>query len=250
MGVFSKLFGKGSKESKMDYNMVQNQDENRVPRMQYTREGNIAFEIDTPPRERRNGIVILKNPEIVMGRVLYDCYVSYYKESDMQLIEAIDTPFGRGNYEMDDHVIAGVDLNRMMNDAEYLKYAAKQFFNKERIEKYLNTSKMSAQEIAEKNSNLGPNDRQYVECGRYIGELQEDENGRVRKIFMAQIGSILHNSAEMIAIRNSERERAERIAKAEELERQARKLRGDDNYDRLYQVDTFGNPLNQYENER
>ena len=67
---------------------------------------------------------------------------------------------------------------------------------------------------------------------------------------MAQIGSILHNSAEMIAIRNSERERAERIAKAEELERQARKLRGDDNYDRLYQVDTFGNPLNQYENER
>lgn len=209
MGVFSKLFGKENKESDKNNN-VNNNVNRRNSRFTFTEGGQLAFEVSTPEKSLREfydttKIIVDDRPEIVMGKELYDCFVSWYNDSDAIMFDKNGQMVGsRTNYK---HVISGIDVWRLRADEEYLTYVAKELFDKKRVTDYLNASKMNTQEIAEANSKLGPNDRRYVECGRYIGEVADRGNGRFVKTFQVEIGQILHNSAEMIAERNRNRNR-------------------------------------------
>lgn len=149
-------------------------------------------------------LIVDKNPKFIDGQILYDCMVSWYGENDAILFGKDGSYQGR-QFEYE-HVIAGINPGLMETDPEYLNYTIKELFKQERVKKYLKWAMMTETEIDEER-NIG--DKKACPCGRYIGEVQRREDGRLGRMFNMSIGKIMHGTAEMQSKRRAEKQAKE-----------------------------------------
>lgn len=142
---------------------------------------------------------------------MYDCLVSWYKKTDTYYFDRTDNPC-----DQFEHVVAGFDLSRMMQDPEYLRYAIKGIpeedidglFQEKRVKRYLETGLKTEEEIEEEKNRTG-NDRLWL-CGRYVGEIADRKDGRLGKSFNIYVGIAEHRSPAMEQARITHRQKLER----------------------------------------
>ena len=180
-----------------------------------TEEGRKVFELCEARREvgqlyDSTRLIIDKNPKFINGEMLYDCMVSWYGQDDAVYFGEGDTLQGR-QFEYK-HVIAGINPGLMETDPEYLKYALKALFEQKRVNRYLDMALMTEEEIQQARS---AGDRTVYPCGKYIGDIKRNDDGRLGKRFNASIGRMMHNTAEMQSKR-------ETFRKEQEARKQAR----------------------------
>lgn len=139
--------------------------------------------------------------------MVHDCMVAWYRRDDTYYFES-----SQNSCEQFEHIVAGVDLIKMLQDSAYLRYAIKGIpeqqteglFNKERVQRYLKTGLKTEEEISEEINRTG-NKRLWL-CGRYVGEIVQKENGSLSKKFNLNVGKLEHNSPEMAQERLRHRE--------------------------------------------
>jgi len=127
------------------------------------------------------------------------------------------------------HVIAGINPGLMETDPEYLSYVMKDLLNKARVERYLKTALMTPEDIAKiQQEEMRAKGRTHTwECGRYIGNVVRNEQGKLVNRFNQTIGSIMHNTAEMQSARAKEQQRQERQAMINAKRKEIAKLQAE-----------------------
>lgn len=164
-------------------------------------------------------VVISKLIDQINNRILYRCKVAWHG----------DTIFTdeHGNPEFDyTDVIASIDPNLMQSDPQYARLAMLGLFNKNIVNSYIENAMKTASELAEERQN--PNDFAFYPHGRYIGNIEINEKGELKKNFDPQIGKVFHFDPEMVEERNAYKQklakRAEISANKAELYKQIAKL--------------------------
>lgn len=109
-------------------------------------------------------VVIKNEPKIVEESTVYECLVSWFmtnvKQGENGKLETVAFT----------EVIAGIDIARMKEDEEYLKFVMTRLFEKNQVETYISNSLKSEEELAnilKRNPRCGA-----YPCGKYIGEIQ------------------------------------------------------------------------------
>lgn len=230
MGLFDFL-KKGKKQEQIQPAMPRQMQERQDRIETYlTEEGRKVFEFfDSKARPGQmydsTRVVIDQAPKVIEGDMVYDCFVSWFGEGDTVFFEE-----GRGRQDQYEHVIAGINPGLMETDPEYLKFVMQGLFGKARVERYLETALMSEEEIQEtQKEEIARTGHDHTwACGRYIGKVERNAKGELVKKFNAEVGSIMHNTAEMKSARNvAQLKRAKReeiAAKQAELAAQMAEL--------------------------
>ena len=152
---------------------------------------------------------------------MYDCLVSWYKKTDTYYFDRTDNPC-----DQFEHVVAGFDLSRMMQDPEYLRYAIKGIpeedidglFQEKRVKRYLETGLKTEEEIEEEKNRTG-NDRLWL-CGRYVGEIAEHRSPAMEQARIMHRQKLEREKQDQLASRRAAIE-AERASIAERQSRLA-----------------------------
>lgn len=209
MGLFDRLFNK--KEEKTETPSIQDDSRDSAV-MSIIEDGRKRFEYYQAKRNfgqfyDTTRVVVNTEPRIVEGRILYDCLVSWYGRDDaVYLMDEAEVMGGRRDiYE---HVVAGIDPEKMQADGRYLQMIMTDLLEQKRVNKYLERG-------MKEESELGPNE---LACGRYIGEIEQKPDGTYRKVFGPRVGKAEHNTEHMKQERQAARDqiakwKAERIAR-------------------------------------
>lgn len=159
-------------------------------------------------------LIVSGIPLNIGGKDVYNCMVSWYGESDCQMM--ID----KATKEMSSlraidyrEVLAEIDLDLLQTDTKYCEKLMKGLLNKSRVESYLENG---LQEMPQR------------PCGQYIGGLRQTEDG-YKKIFDAYIGRKSHNSSQMVEKRRERRKQIEDIKRRQidDKKAQIRKLQAE-----------------------
>lgn len=210
MGLFDKLFNKKEKEEKRVTPSIQDDSRDNAV-MSMTEDGRKMFEYYQAKKDfgqfyDTTRVVVNKEPRIVEGRTLYDCLVSWFGRSDaVYFIDGVETGGRRDEYE---HIVAGIDPERMQADGHYLQMVMTDLLEQKRVNKYLERGMKEESELRS----------DELACGRYIGEIEQKPDGTYRKVFGARVGKVEHNSEYMKQARQVARDqrakwRAESIAR-------------------------------------
>lgn len=118
-------------------------------------------------------------------------------------------------------VLAGIDMDLMENDMEYLKTAVTELFSHSRVQRYLENGMKSIEELEHEAEVTGS--KSLWPCGEYIGKLIKDESGDYRKIFDTDVGMWSHTSPELEGKRQSARN-WQRTQKQSELQKRLKEI--------------------------
>lgn len=158
-------------------------------------------------------LIVSKQPMNIAGHKVYKCAVSWYEQSDCQILDEktgeFDSPGARERRE----VLAEIDLDLLQNDPNYCNRVMKVLMDMQRVERYLKD---------------GLQDSPKLPCGKYIGGVKGTEKD-YGKFFSSSVGEASHNSELMVNRRQEckemiEASRQRGMAKKED---QIRRLRNE-----------------------
>ncbi len=179
MGFFDKFKNKKENNNIINDNIIQ---QNSMPHeILYSREENGNFEIDFLDHQADfkqlydSTRLIVSDPKIISNKLVYDCLVSWYNNSDAEYIGQVDS---RTDYK---HVLAELDMNLLLKDENYCRAVMVNLLDKKRVEKYLASSLEDYPEIP---------------CGEYVGGITLKDNS-YKKYFDVNVGICAHFSEEM-----------------------------------------------------
>lgn len=147
-------------------------------------------------------LIMDKAPRIIGGKSVYTCQVKWTRSGDTVIFADIDNP---ATYTQ---ALAEIDVHQLETDPNYLQSVVWELFKRERVNKYLNRSMMTEEEISQKAAQTG--DRMMVPCGKYIGFIDSTSYG---KKFNQTVGMAAHRLPEMETERTTKREEAARRAR-------------------------------------
>lgn len=162
-------------------------------------------------------LIVGRQPLNMAGEQVYNCAVSWYGQSDLQML---DKKTGKieslraNNYR---GVWAEINIQSLLNDPNYCKIVMEELLNKKRVESYLER---------------GLEEEPENPCGKYIGGVRKINNG-YGKFFSPEVGRVAHNSELMIGRRKERREAleakrqrdiAEKKAQVEKLKNEIREM--------------------------
>lgn len=150
---------------------------------------------------------------------IYDCFVSWYGQSDAVMIDHESGEFIGGRRDNYTHVLAQIDLNLLKTDPMYLGVVMKYLLNESRVNRYMAVGMKTPEEIAK--AKAQGNDSLDL-CGRYIGGIAGKERN-YQKFFDPSIGKKAHNLPDMVQARQKQKASRER-AKQEEIAKLKAKL--------------------------
>ena len=163
-------------------------------------------------------VKINKQPLNIYGKKIYEIKVSWYGSTDAIYVGS-EGEF-RGRRDCYETVYAGIDLEKLQNNIEYLKFTLEELLDQDRVERYLKISEKTSLEINNEIARTG-NTRIYP-CGRYVGDSKESDRGFV-KFFDIGVGRYCHELPEMQQER--EEKRNSRIARQQaEIDRKKEEL--------------------------
>ena len=134
-----------------------------------------------------------------------ECRVSWYGQDDAVMLDDNGEEVSRKtNYSK---VLVDLDINSLLDDENYSIAIMKGLLNEKRVEKYLMR---------------GLQENPEVPCGNYVGGILQGEN-RYAKVFSVKKGKMVHNSQEMINMREEHR-RAEEEKKNARIQQNQEKI--------------------------
>lgn len=157
-------------------------------------------------------IIVDNKPTIINGKELHEIMVHWSGSNDTIFLDTYEIP-SQSSFSK---VLAGIDMDLMESDMDYLKIAVTQLFSYNRINRYLEMGMKSIEELEKESARTG-NDSLWP-CGRYIGKLIKDENGNYRKKFDVDVGMASHTSPEFEHKRQAAKE-FQRAQKQKEIQR-------------------------------
>lgn len=142
-------------------------------------------------------IICDENVELA-GHKLCRCYVSWYGSTDAQYFDPIIEEQSRRNRYQE--ILVEINVEQMKNNPQYLVMLMRGLLKQSRVEEYLSK---------------GLQDRPDRPCGKYIGGIQETQNG-YGKIFNQTIGNVAHNMSEM-RVKRAQYKKMEEARRAAEI---------------------------------
>ena len=120
-------------------------------------------------------LIINTNPINVEGHILYDCVVSWGDSKT-------------GNFDEYYNILVEFDKSLLFGDSKYYEYFMSKLLAKKRVMKYLS---------------LGFDSKSETKCGLYIGCVEYDEDGKLKRCFYGNVGSKCHNEDYMVTLRDA-----------------------------------------------
>lgn len=192
MGMFDKLFGRVQIEKQTESPIIkQAKRDIDAILIEQTEDGKNVFEFYDAHRNFRKYSnttrVIINRERVVKDRKLFDCMVAWWKQDNPEDEEEITQKRQSASYE---HVIAGIDPEKMITDVEYLRFVMRNLLEENKVKRYIEIAMIPEEAFKRQEyCHLKP-------CGRYVGEVIT-ENNMITKIFSNDMGRILHSSLEM-----------------------------------------------------
>lgn len=150
-------------------------------------------------------LIVNGNPIKISGHDVYECMVSWYGDSDCQMLNKETGEFESLRACDYRNILAQIDLDLLQTNPDYCKQVMKNLLDRRRVERYIDT---------------GLQEKPNHPCGNYIGGVIETEQG-YRKYFSQTIGERVHNSTQMIRKRQEYRELKERARQQQIRNKQA-----------------------------
>ena len=195
MGIFNKLKLFNKKEKTENTNTNNNTFKQSKESLQSlpTTDGRLGYTFYDEtynPNKMYDSTNIFINPvpKVINGKPIYEVSVSWFGISDVTFF---DSKSRKDDYTT---LYAGIDLNLLQNDYEYIKFVIKALLNQDRVESYLKLSLKSEQEIFNEREKTGNN--HLWPCGKYVGHAIKTPNG-YKKVVDGEIGRVCHNLPEM-----------------------------------------------------
>lgn len=163
-----------------------------------TEQGRKVIECFDKSKEAKLGydtvtLIMDKAPRMIGGKPVYTCQVKWTRSTDV-IFADIDNP---ATYTQ---ALAEIDAYQLEMDPNYLQSVVWDLFKRERVNKYLNRSMMTEEEISQKATQTG--DKMMLPCGKYIGFIDKATYGRR---FNPSVGMAAHRLPEMETERTTKR---------------------------------------------
>lgn len=122
-------------------------------------------------------VVVKNSPKVIEGDTVYECIVSWFMENVTQKRNGQDVSVDTVAYN---EVVAGIDVDKMEQDEEYLKLVMISLFEKNQVENYMSNALKSEEELASilrRNPGCG-----VYPCGKYIGTVEMQDRKAKKNI--------------------------------------------------------------------
>jgi len=143
--------------------------------------------------------LIVQSQSTLGNRIVFNCLISWYGESDCQIFGRDGKPHGR----FDDYksISVELDLNALQNDPEYLQTLMRDLLSQNRVVSHLNESLNDTRK-----------------CGNYMGGVYRKESGEYTKYSAGPAAIASHNSPTMVNQR-MEYQQSKEAARQAQIER-------------------------------
>ena len=230
MGLFDKLFGKKQEkpEKKVEYTLEYKAMQDKITR-KLLEDGSLSCDLLNGKTNTSTSVIVNPKPIVVKNMPIYELAIEWYgDESDTFYIDTNSHSRVGGK----ETIYAGLDLNQLQNNDEYLKFALEQLLEEDRVNRYLTMAMKTEEEINNEVARTG--NRNIYPCGRYVGSVQQTDKGLAKR-FDKNIGRMFHNMPQMRKEREEFRAKKEakkqnRIAmKRKEIDRLSREIEDEEN---------------------
>ena len=117
-------------------------------------------------------LIINPNELLLDNKTYYKCKLSWFNDKKTS---------NESNKENSANIIVQFDLEKLVTVEKYFTFFMEELLNKKRVLKY---------------SNYGMEEHPQIECGDYIGYIDYDEKGNLKKFFDKDIAKECHHLAE------------------------------------------------------
>ena len=141
--------------------------------------GSVELQCKSKPGKKYNITNLIIDPiELsIENQVLYKCKVSWFNDTSEK---------SEYNKENPVYIIIQFDLEKLVTDKKYFMYFMEELLDKKRVLKY---------------QQYGMQENPTIECGNYIGYINYDKKGCLKKYFDKDIAKQCHRLAEKEAER-------------------------------------------------
>ncbi len=119
-------------------------------------------------------LLMEREPYAIAGEQVYNCLISWYLNGGAVMMEF-------NPQEQYEQILTTLDMQEMMENKDYCKYAMQKLLDRERVMGYLERG-ISKETPEEK------------WCGNYVGGVRQRPDGKFEKRFNERVGKVVHSA--------------------------------------------------------
>lgn len=138
----------------------------------------LGYQSDTGKDYDSTRLIIEPYEKVIKNQTIYKCKISWFNSGD-----SVKFPKDKnGNIRYDEkassNIMVQFDLEKLVTDKKYFKFFMENLLKKDRVLKYLE---------------YGMEEDPKVKCGDYIGYIDYNKDGKLKRYFDEDIGKECHN---------------------------------------------------------
>ncbi len=138
----------------------------------------LGYQSDTGKDYDSTRLIIEPYEKVIKNQTIYKCKISWFNSDDS--VKFPKDKNGRSKYDEKNssNIMVQFDLEKLITDKKYYKFFMENLLKKDRVLKYLE---------------YGMQEEPKIKCGDYVGYIDYNKEGKLKRYFDEEIGEACHN---------------------------------------------------------